>query len=288
MSILITLLILSKLTEPYAKGERKVVNKSVLASKREIPGKPNTNGRLPTGWQWVRLEEVCTIHPGQHILESGYNRNKTGIGYLTGPADFGTLYPTITKWTERPKVCCEPGDVLVTVKGAGVGKANLAPFEKVAIGRQLMAVRPKLRVVDSLYCYYALVTQFARLQADALGSTVPGLGQPYIKALSIPLPPYVEQQRITSILCEQLAARARAAAEAQLQLLANLVKSYLCHSLEILPTKWSAKAKLLRSVGGAGAITGSHSGTVAAGKSFAFALHIRISNRTGRNLLGLT
>ena len=45
---------------------------------------------------------------------------------------------------------------------------------------------------------------------------------------------------------------------------------------------WSAKAPLLRSVGGAGAITDRHSGTVAAGKSLAFALHIRISNRTGR------
>jgi len=45
---------------------------------------------------------------------------------------------------------------------------------------------------------------------------------------------------------------------------------------------WSAKAQLLRSAGGAGAITGGYGGTVAAGKSFAFALHIRISNRTGR------
>jgi len=48
---------------------------------------------------------------------------------------------------------------------------------------------------------------------------------------------------------------------------------------------WSAKAQLLRSAGGAGAITGGHGGAVAAGKSCAFALHIRISNRTGRIFL---
>jgi len=35
--------------------------------------------------------------------------------------------------------------------------------------------------------------------------------------------------------------------------------------------------------GGAGATTGGHGGAVAAGKSFAFALHIRISNRTDGN-----
>jgi len=40
----------------------------------------------------------------------------------------------------------------------------------------------------------------------------------------------------------------------------------------------------LRSAGGAGATTGGHGAAVAAGKSCAFALHIRISNRTGRNL----
>jgi len=46
---------------------------------------------------------------------------------------------------------------------------------------------------------------------------------------------------------------------------------------------WSAKAQLLRSAGSAGATTGGYGGVVAAGKSFAFALHIRISHRTGRN-----
>jgi len=48
---------------------------------------------------------------------------------------------------------------------------------------------------------------------------------------------------------------------------------------------WSAKAQLLRSAGGAGATSGGHGAAVAAGKSFAFALHIRISNRTGRKVL---
>jgi len=68
------------------------------------------------------------------------------------------------------------------------------------------------------------------------------------------------------------------------------------HALEIFPpvrleiwvqkltlrSMWSAKAQLLRSAGGAGAITGGHGAAVAAGKSCAFALHIRISKRTGR------
>ena len=76
--------------------------------------------KLPKGWKWIRLAEACKVYPGQHILEKDYNSQKLGIGYLTGPSDFCSLHAKITKWTEQPKAWSEPGDVLVTVKGAGV------------------------------------------------------------------------------------------------------------------------------------------------------------------------
>ncbi len=102
----------------------------------------------------VRFDEVCSIHPGQHILEVDYNRRGVGWPYLTGPADFGRDAPNISRWTEKPKTWCEPGDVLVTVKGAGVGKVNLAPAERTAIGRQLMAIRPRVDRLSQLYLYF--------------------------------------------------------------------------------------------------------------------------------------
>jgi restriction endonuclease S subunit len=185
--------------------------------------------KLPNGWQRVKLREVCSIHPGQHILESDHHRKRIGIGYLTGPADFGETYPNITKWTENPKAWCEPGDVLVTVKGAGVGKLNLAPNEKVAIGRQLMAIRPCLHLVNQGFLYRVLITCFSKLQSKALGSTVPGLGRKDIESLEIPLPPVAEQNRIAAILDEQMeaVARSRQATLAQLEAAKDLPAAYL-------------------------------------------------------------
>lgn len=87
-------------------------------------------------WPLVRLRNVCRVVAGQHILESDYNRIRNGIGYLTGPADFGIRQALVTKWTEDPKTFCEPGDILVTVKGAGVGKLNFAPDERAACAEQ--------------------------------------------------------------------------------------------------------------------------------------------------------
>jgi type I restriction enzyme S subunit len=196
----------------------------VLAAENQEVNRP-----LPPGWRWVRLGKVCTVHPGQHILESDYNRESRGIGYLTGPADFGRLSACVTKWTEKPKAWSEPGDVLVTVKGAGVGKINLAPTERVAIGRQLMAVRPTPGGPSQQFLYWILTTRFFDLQTAALGSTVPGLGLENIESLNIPLPPATEQKRIATILNDQLAAveRARAAAEAQLEAAKAFPAAYL-------------------------------------------------------------
>jgi len=188
---------------------------------------------LPEGWRLAQLAEVCSVHPGQHILETDYNSCGDGIGYLTGPADFGAKWPTVQRWTRKPKAWCEPGDVLVTVKGAGVGKANLAPSERVAIGRQLMAIRPKPGTADQFFLYCVLITKLSGFQATASGSTVPGLGRSEIESLEIPFPPLAQQKRIAVILAEQLAAveRARAAAEAQLEAAKALPAAYLRQSL---------------------------------------------------------
>jgi type I restriction enzyme S subunit len=185
----------------------------------------------PQAQQWPkkRLCEVCSIHPGQHVLESDYNRDGVGIGYLTGPADFGTVRPLITKWTDRPKAWCEPGDVLVTVKGAGVGKANLAPDNRTAIGRQIMAIRPTGQLVLQGFVYCVILMRFSVLQERALGSTVPGLGRDDIEMLEAPVPPVTEQKQIAAILNEQMAAveRARKAIEEELDAINRLPAALL-------------------------------------------------------------
>jgi type I restriction enzyme S subunit len=174
---------------------------------------------LPVSWRWVKLGEVATVISGQHILESDYNRFGHGIGYLTGPADFGATKPAITKWTETPKVLCEPMDVLVTVKGAGVGKINLSPDVPVAIGRQLMAVRGHHGSIDTLFLYSFLDTCFQYFRSSAMGATVPGLSREDLENLNTPLPPVSEQRRIAAVLREQMAdvEKARVAAEAELK-----------------------------------------------------------------------
>src|SRR5438046_10117846 len=109
---------------------------------------PNNDAASQHRRQRMKLGEVCEIVPGRHTIETDHNRAGRGVPYLTGPSDFGELQATATRWTEKPDVLCQPHDILVTVKGAGVAKINLAPDVPTCIGRQLMAVRAKSGVAD--------------------------------------------------------------------------------------------------------------------------------------------
>lgn len=167
----------------------------------------------------LELRKVAQVISGQHILETDHNQLGRGIGYLTGPADFGLIQPAITRWTEKPKVTCEPGDILITVKGAGVGKVNLAPDTTVAIGRQLMAIRGNENSIDTNYLFTFLQNRLAHFQEKAVGATVPGLSREDIESLDIPYLPIKKQRQIAARLKAQLAQvdKARQAAEAQLR-----------------------------------------------------------------------
>jgi type I restriction enzyme, S subunit len=165
------------------------------------------------GWKTVRLGDVCEIVSGQHIMAKDYNSDELGIGYLTGPSDFGKLYPKVTKWTEHRKAVARTGDVLITVKGSGVGKVNLLRGNEVAISRQLMAVRSEQ--VDQTYLFWLLASHYDHFQSLATGAAIPGLSRANVGDLPATLPPLPEQKRIVAILDEAFAAIATANANTE-------------------------------------------------------------------------
>jgi type I restriction enzyme, S subunit len=186
---------------------------------------------VKAGWKVKKLGEVIELISGQHIDSKDYNTSGKGVGYLTGPSDFGPLFPIVTKWTEAPKRFAEAGDVLLTVKGSGVGKINVLDIERVAISRQIMAVRAVGIVPQFLYLLlHSLQDHF---QGLANGAAIPGISRPDVTDYEFPLPPLEEQHQIVAVLDEAFEglARARAHAEANLrdarELLANTIDSLM-------------------------------------------------------------
>lgn len=170
----------------------------VIDGARQILAAYKTRVGVDPEWDLVPLGSICTVISGQHIDTEDYNTTGQGIGYLTGPSDFGVISPLITKWTEKPKVTAVPGDVLVTVKGSGVGSVNLLNETEIAISRQLMAVRAK--GLEPKFLHAFLVGQQDYFQSQASGAAIPGITREHVLSLKIPLPPLPEQRRIVAEL----------------------------------------------------------------------------------------
>jgi len=175
---------------------------------------------LPDKWLWTRLGQVCDLISGQHIFKKDYNSNEIGIPYITGPDDFTMIYPLISKWTEKPKALAKKNDVLVTVKGAGVGKVNMLNIKEAAISRQLMAIRGGVNI-DSYYIFYLILSKFKMLQSLGTGSTIPGIDREGILNIEFPLPPLPEQHKIV----EEIERRLSVVEEVEATIEANLKRA---------------------------------------------------------------
>jgi type I restriction enzyme S subunit len=149
-------------------------------------------------WENVTLESLCELISGQHIDTKDYNTEGKGVGYLTGPSDFGLINPIVTKWSEHPKRMARRGDILITVKGSGVGKINLLAEDEVAISRQLMAVRTSTVNTDYLYAF--LSTKFRYFQSLSTGAAIPGISRDDVLGLTCPMPPRGSLNEIVKLI----------------------------------------------------------------------------------------
>ena len=86
--------------------------------------------------------------------------------------------------------------LLLTVKGAGVGKLNVLAEKKAAISRQLMALR--VIGVDRDFILRFLGKIFCELQSLAVGIAIPGFGREDVLLRKVPLPPLPDQHLIVA------------------------------------------------------------------------------------------
>ena len=141
------------------------------------------------------LHTICKLISGQHVLKEFCNDQKNGASYITGPADFGEYFPIISKWTTKPKVFAIKNDILVTVKGAGIGKLNILDQDDVCISRQLMAIRTNN--FKPFFVYYFLKNEFFTLQKMGRGD-LPGIDRDAILKMPIAIASLEEQEQIVS------------------------------------------------------------------------------------------
>ena len=169
--------------------------------KRNKPQPPITEEEkpfeLPVRWEWVRMGALIELVSGQHLGPSEYVDGLTaGLPYLTGPAEFGAMSPEPTRSTHERRAVAICDDILITVKGSGVGKLNVVKHDEMAISRQLMAIRPIL--LDAEFLMILLQTMSLYFHAKSIGIAIPGIGREDVTHAEFGLPPLPEQSRIVT------------------------------------------------------------------------------------------
>jgi type I restriction enzyme, S subunit len=161
--------------------------------------KEDTPYQLPKNWVWVYMKDVIDLISGSHIKSDLYSDNPSdGIPYFTGPSDFLGETTNATKFSKSGTSKCNKGDILITVKGSGLGTVAIANTDAY-IGRQLMAIRPKEMLSPKYLFYWSKYSQ-KDIKRLATGIAIPGISRNDILGMVLPLPPISEQDRIVNRL----------------------------------------------------------------------------------------
>ena len=153
---------------------------------------------IPDSWQWVRLGSIITLISGQDFPPSGYNDRQDGIPYITGASNMDNGKLIVNRWTPSPSSIALQGDLLITCKGAGVGKMALMDIPKAHVARQIMAIRP----VDGVNASFvkAFIQSNLPTVRRQMNGLIPGISREVMLQFLFPLPPLAEQKRIVEKL----------------------------------------------------------------------------------------
>ncbi|GGU26642.1 restriction endonuclease subunit S [Lentzea flava] len=138
--------------------------------------------------------EVAEVVMGQSPVGSSYNRDRIGVPLINGPTEFTAHSPIPKQWTTAPVRFCEPGDILICVRGSSTGRMNVADT-RYCIGRGVASVRAS-GDNDQKFVYYtlaAIVNDLLKLQT---GSTFPSIDSRIIRSRTVLAPELHEQQGI--------------------------------------------------------------------------------------------
>ena len=148
-------------------------------------------------WEEKKLSALVSLISGLHLSPDQYS-SSGNVPYFTGPSDFTNDIKRVSKWTTVSSSVAAKHDTLITVKGSGVGECWHLEVPRVAMGRQLMAVRSK--AASSQFIHQFLLTRRVRFEDLASGNLIPGLSRGDILDMVAPFPKENEQQRIADCL----------------------------------------------------------------------------------------
>lgn len=160
---------------------------------------------IPKTWTWIRVGEIGNWGSGSTPERGNINYYKNGtISWLkTGELNDGFVGDSEEKITEQALKECslkinKPGDVLIAMYGATIGKLGIATIETTT--NQACCGCTLYCNVNNKYLFYYLLSIRSKLLSMGEGSGQPNVSREKIINLPFPLAPIEEQERIVEKL----------------------------------------------------------------------------------------
>ena len=168
----------------------------------DTPHYENVPFEVPEGWMWTTLGVIGTWQSGgtpSRSNKSYYGGNipwlKTGYlndGYITHIPEFITEEAVVNSSAKLNPV----GSVLIAMYGATIGKLGILTFP--ATTNQACCACIEYDAIDPMFLFYFLLSQRTAFIAKGGGGAQPNISKEIIVKTYIPLPPFLEQQRIVA------------------------------------------------------------------------------------------
>lgn len=171
--------------------QKKALMQQLLTGKKRLPG-------FSGEWKEGTLSKMASITMGQSPAGETYNTDGKGLPLLNGPTEFTERYPIKKQWTSSPTKVCNPGDVLLCVRGSSTGRMNMSD-DTYCIGRGIAAIsNNKNGAVE--FIEHLLVRLTDIIVSMTSGSTFPNIDKKTLSSIGVSIPPLDEQKAIAKVL----------------------------------------------------------------------------------------
>ena len=151
---------------------------------------------VPSNWALSRVEDIGQLLSGRDLTNDECNSENMGLPYLIGASNIEGDTFSFIRWTEKPQVISQIGDILISCKGT-IGTIVKNDIGDMHIARQFMAIRPNTNCITSDYLHICLITAIEEIKKDARG-VIPGISRDDILTKVFTIPPLNEQRRIVA------------------------------------------------------------------------------------------
>ena len=153
---------------------------------------------VPSNWALARVEDIGQLLSGRDLTNDECNSENIGLPYLIGASNIEGNTFSFIRWTEKPQVISQIGDILISCKGT-IGAIVKNDIGDIHIARQFMAIRPNTDGITSDYLHICMIAVVEEIKKDARG-VIPGIARDDILTKVFAIPPINEQRRIIAAI----------------------------------------------------------------------------------------